>query len=84
MFTKNQSKYLNWLIREIFLIIQTNKILSNVLINYFNSIFQLNGATYAANLQSTAGGVGRNIADGICKLYGGAHLISAVGDDQVS
>ncbi|KAH8279561.1 hypothetical protein KR018_000976 [Drosophila ironensis] len=41
----------------------------------------LNGATYSAIAKQAAGGVGRNIAEGIYKLYGGVNLISAVGND---
>lgn len=50
--------------------------------NYFQ--FQFNGATYHSNLQVLAGGVGRNIAEGISKFDGNdVHLISVVGNDQV-
>lgn len=47
---------------------------------YFS--FQLNGATYHSKLQASGGGVGRNMAEGICKLNGAVHLISMVGNDQ--
>ncbi|XP_001356422.1 pseudouridine-metabolizing bifunctional protein C1861.05 [Drosophila pseudoobscura] len=44
---------------------------------------QLDGATYSAVAKQAAGGVGRNIAEGIYKLYGDVNLISAVGKDQM-
>ncbi|EDW03434.1 pseudouridine-metabolizing bifunctional protein C1861.05 [Drosophila grimshawi] len=44
---------------------------------------QLDGATYSAVTKQAAGGVGRNIAEGIYKLYGAVNLISAVGSDQL-
>ncbi|KAH8409518.1 hypothetical protein KR222_007702 [Zaprionus bogoriensis] len=43
---------------------------------------QLDGATYTAVAKQAAGGVGRNIAEGIYKLHGGVNLISAVGSDR--
>ncbi|KAH8412284.1 hypothetical protein KR009_000987 [Drosophila setifemur] len=43
----------------------------------------LDGATYSAIAKQAAGGVGRNIAEGIYKLYGDVNLISAVGNDQM-
>lgn len=43
----------------------------------------LDGATYSAKPTESAGGVGRNIAEGIFKLYGTANFISIVGDDQL-
>ncbi|XP_050330903.1 uncharacterized protein LOC126759815 isoform X2 [Bactrocera neohumeralis] len=43
----------------------------------------LDGATYCAKPTESAGGVGRNIAEGIFKLYGAANFISIVGDDQL-
>lgn len=46
--------------------------------------FQLDGATYHAKQDTSAGGVARNIAEGIYKIYGNVNLISAVGNDQVS
>ncbi|XP_053660891.1 pseudouridine kinase-like [Anopheles marshallii] len=44
----------------------------------------LDGATYHAKQDTSAGGVARNIAEGIYKIYGNVNLISAVGNDQVS
>ncbi|ALC38164.1 CG2794 [Drosophila busckii] len=44
---------------------------------------QLDGATYSSVTQQTPGGVGRNLAEGIYKLYGSCQLISAVGNDQM-
>ncbi|EDW65007.1 uncharacterized protein [Drosophila virilis] len=44
---------------------------------------QLDGATYSAVTKQAAGGVGRNVAEGIYKLYGDVNLISAVGGDQL-
>lgn len=56
-----------------------------ILISWFYFVsFQFNGATYHSKLQTSGGGVGRNIAEGISKLHGGAHLISMVGNDQVN
>lgn len=46
--------------------------------------FQLDGATYKSTLKSYGGGVGRNIAEGLSKLYGNVNLISKIGKDQVS
>lgn len=43
----------------------------------------LDGATYSGVAKQAAGGVGRNIAEGIYKLYGDVNLISAVGTDQL-
>lgn len=42
----------------------------------------LDGATYKSVAKQTAGGVGRNIAEGIYKLHGDVNLISAVGNDR--
>ncbi|EGK96379.1 AGAP013183-PA, partial [Anopheles gambiae str. PEST] len=42
----------------------------------------LDGATYHAKQDTSAGGVARNIAEGIYKIYGNVNLISAVGNDQ--
>ncbi|KAH8266510.1 hypothetical protein KR044_009295 [Drosophila immigrans] len=42
----------------------------------------LDGATYKSLAKHAAGGVGRNIAEGIYKLYGEVNLISAVGSDH--
>ncbi|XP_067639135.1 uncharacterized protein [Eurosta solidaginis] len=41
------------------------------------------GATYPAVTTESAGGVGRNIAEGIFKLYGSTNFISIVGNDQI-
>lgn len=43
---------------------------------------QLDGATYKSVAKQAAGGVGRNIAEGIYKLHGDVNLISAVGNDR--
>ncbi|KAH8360998.1 hypothetical protein KR093_006618 [Drosophila rubida] len=43
---------------------------------------QTDGATYKSEAKYAAGGVGRNIAEGIYKLYGDVNLISAVGSDH--
>ncbi|XP_068141599.1 uncharacterized protein [Drosophila tropicalis] len=43
----------------------------------------LDGGTYKATSQLTAGGVGRNIAEGLYKLYGQVNLISAIGRDKL-
>ncbi|KAI8034923.1 uncharacterized protein LOC128253560 [Drosophila gunungcola] len=48
-----------------------------------NRDMKLDGATYSAVATQAAGGVGRNIAEGIYKLYGDVNLISAVGNDQM-
>lgn len=45
-------------------------------------LFQLNGATYKSERMISAGGVGRNIAEGIRKLHGNANFISVVGTDS--
>ncbi|XP_055605382.1 pseudouridine kinase-like [Uranotaenia lowii] len=42
----------------------------------------MNGATYNASVETSGGGVGRNIAEAIWKIYGDVKLISAVGNDQ--
>lgn len=42
----------------------------------------MDGATYKSVTKHAAGGVGRNIAEGIYKLYGDVNLISAVGSDH--
>uniref|UniRef100_A0A182IRR6 Carbohydrate kinase PfkB domain-containing protein n=1 Tax=Anopheles atroparvus TaxID=41427 RepID=A0A182IRR6_ANOAO len=42
----------------------------------------LDGATYHAKQGTSPGGVARNIAEGIYKIYGNVNLISAVGNDQ--
>lgn len=44
--------------------------------------FQMDGATYKSKTTFSGGGVARNIAEGLCKLYGSAALISAFGVDQ--
>lgn len=46
------------------------------------SELQMNGATYKSRMKISAGGVGRNLAEGISKLHGRTRFISAVGDDQ--
>ncbi|XP_050068890.1 uncharacterized protein LOC126557228 [Anopheles maculipalpis] len=43
---------------------------------------KLDGATYHAKQDTSPGGVARNIAEGIYKIYGNVNLISAVGNDQ--
>ncbi|XP_036318091.1 pseudouridine-metabolizing bifunctional protein C1861.05 [Rhagoletis pomonella] len=43
----------------------------------------LDGATYRAKPTMSAGGVGRNIAECIFKLYGATNFISIVGNDQL-
>lgn len=55
--------------------------LESQLIILFSS-FQLDGATYKSSVKISGGGVGRNISEGICKLYGRAKLISALGCDS--
>ncbi|XP_055911932.1 uncharacterized protein LOC129945960 [Eupeodes corollae] len=45
--------------------------------------FQLDGSTYDVKVKQTAGGVGRNLAEGIYKLYGSAKFISAIGSDEL-
>ncbi|XP_055845813.1 uncharacterized protein LOC129911856 [Episyrphus balteatus] len=45
--------------------------------------FKLDGATYDVRVKQTAGGVGRNLAEGIYKLYGSANFISAIGNDEL-
>lgn len=50
--------------------------------NLQSVVFQLNGATFKSEMQISAGGVARNIADVVTKLYGGVNFISAVGADQ--
>jgi sugar/nucleoside kinase (ribokinase family) len=40
------------------------------------------GATYKAKTTLSAGGVGRNLADGLYKLNGSVSLISAFGNDS--
>lgn len=46
------------------------------------SLVQLNGATYKSEAKFSGGGVGRNIAEGLNKMYGAVSLISAFGNDQ--
>uniref|UniRef100_A0A182JPE5 Carbohydrate kinase PfkB domain-containing protein n=1 Tax=Anopheles christyi TaxID=43041 RepID=A0A182JPE5_9DIPT len=55
---------------------------SNLYSNVRPFAFQLDGATYHAKQYTSAGGVARNIAEGIYKIYGNVNLISAVGNDQ--
>ncbi|XP_037936541.1 uncharacterized protein LOC119670371 [Teleopsis dalmanni] len=43
----------------------------------------LNGATYQIQTKQSAGGVGRNLAEGIFKLHGEANFISVVGNDEL-
>lgn len=43
----------------------------------------LDGATYRTKAKQSAGGVGRNIAEGLFKLYGTTNFISRVGNDQL-
>lgn len=43
---------------------------------------QLNGATYKSETKFSGGGVGRNVAEGLHKLYGNVSLVSAFGSDQ--
>lgn len=50
----------------------------------FSLHMQLNGATYQSQRQISAGGVGRNIAEGIQRLAGNVNFISAVGKDVSS
>jgi sugar/nucleoside kinase (ribokinase family) len=46
---------------------------------------QLNGSTFSAsNVKTSAGGVGRNIADGLSKLGHEVLFISAIGQDDKS
>ncbi|KAH8260157.1 hypothetical protein KR026_003921 [Drosophila bipectinata] len=44
---------------------------------------KLDGSTYSAIAKQAAGGVGRNIAEGIYKLHGDVNFISTVGNDQM-
>uniref|UniRef100_A0A182VXU2 Carbohydrate kinase PfkB domain-containing protein n=1 Tax=Anopheles minimus TaxID=112268 RepID=A0A182VXU2_9DIPT len=55
---------------------------SNACYLHLSSTLQLDGATYHAKQDTSAGGVARNIAEGIYKIYGNVNLISAVGNDQ--
>ncbi|XP_017075888.2 pseudouridine-metabolizing bifunctional protein C1861.05 [Drosophila eugracilis] len=48
-----------------------------------NREVKLDGSTYSSVAKQAAGGVGRNIAEGIYKLYGDVNFISAVGNDQM-
>ncbi|XP_063707866.1 uncharacterized protein LOC134836602 [Culicoides brevitarsis] len=43
---------------------------------------KLDGATYSAKSSICCGGVGRNLAEGVGKIYGSSTFISAIGDDQ--
>lgn len=43
----------------------------------------MDGATYNSKSSVCCGGVGRNLAEGVGKILGGATFVSAVGDDQV-
>uniref|UniRef100_A0A8D8DXX4 Pseudouridine-5'-phosphate glycosidase n=1 Tax=Culex pipiens TaxID=7175 RepID=A0A8D8DXX4_CULPI len=51
-------------------------------ISVLDDDLKLDGATYHANVNIAGGGVGRNIAEGIWKIYGDVRLVSAVGTDQ--
>ncbi len=48
----------------------------------FHLNFQLNGATYNATTTLSAGGVARNLAEGIFKLHGSVSFVSAFGNDS--
>ncbi|EDV30768.2 uncharacterized protein Dana_GF15023 [Drosophila ananassae] len=48
-----------------------------------NRDMTLDGSTYSAIAKQAAGGVGRNIAEGIYKLHGDVNFISAVGNDHM-
>lgn len=50
----------------------------------FIYILQLDGATYSSKSSACCGGVGRNLAEGIAKIFGGSTFLSAVGNDQVN
>ncbi|XP_058129782.1 uncharacterized protein LOC131272158 [Anopheles coustani] len=54
----------------------------DVCITVLEDDWKLDGATYHANQTTSPGGVARNIAEGIYKIYGNVNLISAVGNDQ--
>ncbi|XP_049281039.1 uncharacterized protein LOC125762692 isoform X2 [Anopheles funestus] len=54
----------------------------DICISVLEDDLKLDGATYHAKQDSSAGGVARNIAEGIYKIYGNVNLISAVGNDQ--
>lgn len=43
----------------------------------------LDGATYHTHAKESGGGVGRNLAESICKLYGSASFVSVVGKDHM-
>lgn len=43
---------------------------------------KMDGATYTSKSSVCCGGVGRNLAEGVSKILGGASFISAVGNDQ--
>lgn len=43
----------------------------------------LNGATYNIDSKQSAGGVGRNLAEGIYKLHGSTNFLSIIGNDQL-
>lgn len=48
-----------------------------------NRAMKLDGSTYSAIAKQAAGGVGRNIAEGIYKLHGDVNFISTVGNDHM-
>uniref|UniRef100_A0AAG5CR11 Carbohydrate kinase PfkB domain-containing protein n=1 Tax=Anopheles atroparvus TaxID=41427 RepID=A0AAG5CR11_ANOAO len=54
----------------------------DVCITVLEDDLKLDGATYHAKQGTSPGGVARNIAEGIYKIYGNVNLISAVGNDQ--
>lgn len=54
------------------------------LVIFFNLNLQLDGATYRTSQKCSAGGVGRNLAEGLLKLHGNVEFISKVGADQVN
>lgn len=55
-----------------------------ILNNHSCICLQLNGATFQSEKQISAGGVGRNIAEGIQRLSGNVNFLSAVGRDPSS
>lgn len=48
-----------------------------------NIPLHLDGATYHTNAKESGGGVGRNLAEALCKLHGAADFISVVGKDHM-
>lgn len=58
---------------------------SYLISNCFFGLCQLDGATYhISKFKSSGGGVGRNIAEGLSKLYGHVEFISKIGNDKVN